>query len=71
MISARRVGYVVTVAVLALATLAGPASAQQLIDGGGENGGGGLAFVAMAVMVFAIATALFFMDRIRRRRTGN
>jgi hypothetical protein len=71
MTSARRVGYVVAVAALALATLAAPASAQQLIDGGGENGGGGLAFVAMAVMVFAIATALFFMDRIRRRRTGN
>jgi hypothetical protein len=71
MVTARRVGYLVTVTVLALATLAGPASAQQLIDGGGENGGGGLAFVAMALMIFAIATALFFMDRIRRRRTGN
>ena len=42
----------------------------ELIDAGGDNGGGGLAFVALAVMVFAIATALFFMDRIRRRRSG-
>ncbi|MBV8950485.1 MAG: hypothetical protein JOZ99_06400, partial [Actinobacteria bacterium] len=63
--------YVATVAALALAALAGPASAQQLIDAGGDTGGGGLAFVAMVVMVFAIATALFFMDRIRRRRTGS
>jgi hypothetical protein len=67
---ARRLGYVIVVAALTLGMLAGPASAQQLIDAGGDNGGGGLAFVAMAVMVFAIATALFFMDRIRRRRTG-
>jgi hypothetical protein len=67
---ARRLTYVATVALLAVGALAAPASAQQLIDAGGENGGGGLAFVAMALMVFAIATALFFMDRIRRRRTG-
>ena len=66
----RRLAYVATLAALTLVTLAGPASAQQLIDAGGDNGGGGLAFVAMALMVFAIATALFFMDRIRRRRTG-
>lgn len=66
----RRFAYAATVAALTLVTLAGPASAQQLIDAGGENGGGGLAFVAMALMVFAIATALFFMDRIRRKRTG-
>ncbi len=71
MINVRRLGYVVTVSVLAVLTLAGPVSAQQLIDAGGDNGGGGLAFVALAIMVFAIATALFFMDRIRRRRTGN
>lgn len=67
----RRLIYVATVALCLVGALAGPASAQQLIDAGGENGGGGAAFVAMAVMVFAIATALFFMDRIRRRRTGD
>lgn len=71
MLNARRIAYAVTVSVLAVLTFAGPASAQQLIDAGGDNGGGGLAFVALAVMVFAIATALFFMDRIRRRRSGN
>jgi hypothetical protein len=67
----RRLIYVATVALCLVGALAGPASAQQLIDAGGENGGGGAAFVAMAVMVFAIATALFFMDRIRRRKTGD
>ncbi len=66
-----RLTYVVTVALCAVTVLAAPASAQQLIDAGGDNGGGGAAFVAMAVMIFAIATALFFMDRIRRRRTGD
>jgi hypothetical protein len=71
MVTARRIGYVVTVTMLALATLAQPVAAQQLIDGGGENGGGGLAFVALTLMIFLIATAMFFMDRIRRRRSGD
>lgn len=38
--------------------------AQQVIDAG-ENGG--LAFIAMTVMVFAIGFALVYMDRVRRR----
>jgi hypothetical protein len=59
------------VLVLALATLlvvasSAPASAQQLIDGG--EGEGGLAFVAFALMCFLTVGALFFMDRVRRRR---
>ena len=52
----------------ALAILAAPASAQQLVDGGKEGTGGGLAFVLFAVMVFIIAGCLFFMDRVRKRR---
>ncbi len=52
----------------ALAVLAAPASAQQLVDGGKEGTGGGLAFVLFAVMVFIIAGALFFMDHVRKRR---
>jgi hypothetical protein len=40
-----------------------PLIAQQLIDAG-ENGG--LAFVAMTVMVFVIGFSLLYMDRIRR-----
>ena len=49
--------------------LAAPAGAQQLVDAGKEgDGSGGLAFVLMAVMVFAIAGSLFFMDHVRRNR---
>jgi hypothetical protein len=46
---------------------AAPAGAQQLVDAGGKNGQGGLAFVLMAVMVFLIGFGLVFMDRVRRR----
>jgi hypothetical protein len=42
--------------------------AQQLVDAGGEDGQGGLAFVLLAILVMAIWAALFFMDRVRRRR---
>lgn len=41
--------------------------AQQLVDASGENGGGGLAFVLLVVMVAGIWGALLFMDRIRKR----
>ena len=49
---------------------AAPAGAQQVVDAGGDNGQGGLAFVLMAVMVFLIGFALVFMDRVRRRRSS-
>jgi len=56
-------------AVAALALLAVPAGAQQLVDAGKEgDGSGGLAFVLMVVMVVGIALSLFFMDRVRRNR---
>jgi hypothetical protein len=52
-----------------VATGAGPAGAQQLVDAGSrDNGSGAVAFIAFALMVFAIGFALFFMDRVRRRR---
>lgn len=57
----------VTATVLVAATAA-PAAAQQVVDAGGDNGQGGLAFVLFAVMVFLIGFSLFFMDRVRRRR---
>ncbi|MCX6504629.1 MAG: hypothetical protein NTU68_05535 [Actinobacteria bacterium] len=54
--------------ILALTSTAG---AQQLVDAGKEgDGSGGLAFVLMAAMVMLIWAALFFMDRIRRRRNA-
>jgi hypothetical protein len=52
-----------------VALLAGPAGAQQLVDAGKEgDGSGGLAFVLFTVMVVGCASAMFFMDRVRRRR---
>jgi hypothetical protein len=59
-------------AVLAVALWSAPAGAQQLVDAGKEgDGSGGLAFVLFAFMVFVIAGAMFFMDRIRRRNTDS
>jgi hypothetical protein len=45
--------------------------AQQLVDAGGENGQGGLAFVLLTVLVIAIWGSLFFMDRIRKQRASD
>ena len=54
---------------VALVVAASPAGAQQLVDAGKEgDGSGGLAFVLFALMCALIAAALFYMDRIRRRR---
>jgi hypothetical protein len=68
----RRIRSVAAVALCATATLlvlALPAGAQQLVDAGKEgDGSGGLAFVLMAVMVFAIGGSLFYMDHVRRNR---
>jgi hypothetical protein len=57
------------VGAVALLISAAPAGAQQLVDAGKEgDGSGGLAFVLFALMAMIIAAALFYMDRIRRRR---
>jgi len=64
----RSVAMAGAVAVAVAAAAATPAGAQQVVDAGGDNGQGGLAFVLMALMVFAIGFALVFMDRVRRRR---
>lgn len=45
--------------------------AQQLVDAAGENGGGGLAFVLLVVMVCVIWGALLFMDRVRKRNAAD
>jgi hypothetical protein len=59
----------VIVGAVALVASAVPAGAQQLVDAGKEgDGSGGLAFVLFAAMAMIIAAALFYMDRIRRRR---
>jgi hypothetical protein len=67
--SIRRVLLIATLGVATFASLAAPAGAQQIVDAGKEgDGSGGLAFVLMTLMVVIICAALFFMDRIRRRR---
>ena len=67
----RRLITFVGLGVAAILTLANPAGAQQLVDAGNQgDGSGGLAFVLMVVMVMGIWAALFFMDRIRRRRNA-
>jgi hypothetical protein len=57
------------IAAVVLVAAAAPAGAQQLVDAGGPNGAGGLAFVLFAAMAMIIAASLFYMDRIRRRRS--
>lgn len=67
-----RVRTVTTVAALALGamlTTSAPAGAQQLVDASGERGGGGLAFVLFAFTVMIMVAAMFFMDKVRRRRS--
>jgi hypothetical protein len=73
MVPMRSVRSLASVALVVTALLVGaaaPAGAQQLVDAGGDNGQGGLAFVLMALMVFLIGFSLFFMDRVRRRRAA-
>jgi hypothetical protein len=66
----KRLTFGILLVIASLGLLAAPAAAQELIDAGQEgDGSGGLAFVAMTIMVFIIGFALFFMDRIRRRAT--
>ena len=43
----------------------------QLVDAGGEHGQGGLAFVLLAFFFLAFIGALFYMDRVRQRRSGD
>ena len=67
--SIRRVLLIAALGAVALAGLASPAGAQQIVDAGREGDGtGGLAFVLMTLLVVLIWAGLFFMDRIRRRR---
>lgn len=67
----RRLIAFVGLGVATILSLTSTAGAQQLVDAGNQgDGSGGLAFVLMVVMVMGIWAALFFMDRIRRRRNA-
>jgi hypothetical protein len=54
--------------VIALAVIASPVGAQQLVDAGKEHGGGATAFVLFTALVGLTFAVLFAMDRVRRRR---
>ena len=43
----------------------------QLVDAGGERGQGGLAFVLLAFFFLIFIAALFYMDRVRQRHSGD
>lgn len=63
----RTLVYATLAALAGVAAGATPAGAQQLIDATEE---GGEAFVAFTIMVVIFAFTLFYMDRVRRRRSG-
>ena len=54
-------------AIVSVLAGAGPAGAQQIIDASGHRGGGGLAFVAFAILCLLMVGSLFYMDKVRRR----
>jgi hypothetical protein len=71
LITLRRLGFSLLAiasagAVLATAAPAG-AIAPQPVDASDQ---GALAFVCFAIMCGLIAASLFYMDRVRKRRTG-
>jgi hypothetical protein len=58
-----------TLVTLVMLTGCGPdINNGQMVDAGGENGQGGLAFVLLAVFIGLLFASLFYMDRIRKKR---
>jgi hypothetical protein len=55
----------------AIALVLTACSEGQPVDAGGERGGGGLAFVLLVVFVVLFAASLFYMDHVRKRRSGS
>lgn len=53
-----------------LVAVAAGCSDGQLVDAGGERGQGGLAFVLLAFFFLIFIASLFYMDRVRQRRSG-
>ncbi|HEY3724937.1 MAG TPA: hypothetical protein VGN59_16425 [Acidimicrobiia bacterium] len=53
----------------ALVVLASGCTNGQLVDAGGDRGAGGLAFVLLAVFFWIFIGAIFYMDRVRKRRS--
>jgi len=62
----------ITLGTLVMLTGCGPdINNGQLVDAGGENGQGGLAFVLLAVFIGLLFASLFYMDRIRKKREAH
>jgi len=53
-----------------LVAVAAPAGAQQLVDAG-KDGQGGAAFIGLTILCCVIVGALFYMDRVRRKRADD
>jgi hypothetical protein len=51
-----------------LVVLATGCTNGQLVDAGGERGAGGLAFVLLVLFFWIFIGAIFYMDRVRKRR---
>jgi hypothetical protein len=66
--TARRSLRTTAVALLTLLLAAG-CTDGQLVDAAGHNGGGGLAFVVLVAFFGLFIAALFYMDRVRERRS--
>lgn len=65
-LTALRVSVIAAAAVVLTACTNG-----QAVDAGGDRGGGGLAFVLLALFVVLFAVSLFAMDHVRKRRHGD
>lgn len=70
--TSRRVAYAAVglITVLMLAGCGPDINNGQIVDAGGEGGQGGLAFVILAAVVGILFASLFYMDRVRKRRSG-
>jgi hypothetical protein len=68
--STRRLAVLLATCGLLLLSVAAPAGAvpPQPVDASEQ---GGIAFVLFAVMCGLFAASLFYMDRVRRRRSGD
>ena len=60
----RRPLSVAALAALLLVAMAGPASAQQIVDSAHE---GGRAFVGLSIMIFVFVAILFAFDKVRQK----
>ncbi len=71
--TSRRVAYAAVglITVLMLAGCGPDINNGQIVDAGGERGQGGLAFVILAAVVGLLFASLFYMDRVRKRRSGD